>query len=99
MNRYKRQLETITMEQLYQMDELPKLFRTYNKRQIIEMIVGLATFMIRGIGVIFLLVSLLDYAFFSYTYVVRNMKTGDSYSMDKAEWKRYRKAFKEQKES
>jgi len=77
--------------------DLPKLFRTYNKRQLIEVLIGLVTIFVRGIGGIFLIVSLLDLYAFSYTYKVRNMSTGETFLMDKPEWKKYRTLVKKSK--
>lgn len=96
MYRQRKKLDTITMKQLYQYEKLPKLFRTYNRRQMFEMIAGLATIMFKGIGILILLASLLDLYFFSYTFTVRDMKTGESYLMSKPEWKEYRKVYKEE---
>lgn len=95
---YKRTLPTKKAIELYDQDgKLPKLFRTYNKRQYIELLVGLVTLFIRAIGGILLIVSLLDLYFFSATFNVRNMSTGETFIMEKYEWQKYRKEYKKQK--
>jgi len=76
---------------------LPKLFRTYNKRQFIELLIGLVTLMIHGIGVLFLVASLVDLYLLSSVYKVRNMQTGESFLMEHGEWKKYRTDFKRTK--
>lgn len=97
MNRLKNIFPKKTVTELYDEDgNLPKLFRAYGNRQIFEVVIGLATLMMRGLGLIFLVGSLLDLYFFSYTFKVRNMKTGSTYLMDKPEWKKYHKIYKEQ---
>lgn len=84
--------------QVYDQDQkLPKLFRTFNKRQYIELFIGLVTLFLRGIGGIFLIVSLLDLYFFSAVLTVRNMNTGETFLMDKIEWQKYRKNYKQSK--
>ena len=86
--------------QLYDHDQkLPKIFRTYNKRQYIELFIGLATLFLRGIGVVLLFVSLLDLYFFSAVLTVRNMDTGETFLMDKSEWQKYRKNYKQDKKN
>ena len=64
---------------------------------LIEVLIGLVTIFVRGIGGIFLIVSLLDLYAFSYTYKVRNMSTGETFLMDKPEWKKYRILVKKSK--
>jgi len=91
-------LPTKNTRQLYdEKNQLPKLFRTYNRRQFFELVIGLITLMFRGIGIIFLIVSLLDLYFFSAIYKVRNMQTGETFKMERSEWSHYRKLYKEQK--
>lgn len=86
--------------QVYDQDQkLPKLFRTFNKRQYIELFIGLVTLFLRGIGGIFLIISLLDFYFFSAVLTVRNMNTGETFLMDKTEWQKYRKNYKQAKKS
>ncbi|GEO78003.1 hypothetical protein FD29_GL001373 [Companilactobacillus mindensis DSM 14500] len=86
--------------QVYNQDQkLPKLFRTFNKRQYIELFIGLVTLFLRGIGGIFLIISLLDFYFFSAVLTVRNMNTGETFLMDKTEWQKYRKNYKQAKKS
>jgi len=77
--------------------DIPKLFRTYNKRQLFEVLIGLVTLFVRGIGGIILIASLLDLYVFSYVYKVRNMQTGETFLMDKPEWKKYRSLVKKTK--
>jgi len=96
--RFKNVLPTKTAQELYnENSELPKLFKTFGKRQFIELFIGIVTIMIRTIGVIFLVISLLDLYVFSYTFKVRNMKTGETFLMSKPEWKKYREMVREQK--
>jgi len=98
--RFKNILPTKTAQELYNEDsDLPKLFKAYGNRQYIELFIGIVTIMVRGIGVIFLLASLLDLYMFSYTFKVRNMQTGKTFLMSKPEWKKYREMFKEQKQN
>lgn len=97
MNRMKNIFPKITVREMPSQDGFPRLVRVYNRRQIFEMIMGLALLMVRGIGIILLAVSLLDFYFFTYTCTVRNMKDGKTYLMDKSEWSKYRKLAKEQK--
>ncbi|WP_159102838.1 hypothetical protein, partial [Companilactobacillus paralimentarius] len=88
MRNFKNLLTKKTIAELYDQDgKLPKLFRTYNKRQYIELFIGLATLMIRGVGILFLIASLLDLYAFSYVLNVRNLDTGKTFLMDKPEWK------------
>lgn len=76
---------------------MPKLFRAYGRRQYIELFIGLVTLFVRGIGVIFLIISLLDLYFFSNTLKVRNMDTGETFLMEKYEWQKYRQEYKKNK--
>ena len=50
--------------------------------------------MIRGVGILFLIASLLDLYAFSYVLNVRNLDTGKTFLMDKPEWKKYRQQYK-----
>ncbi|GEO57049.1 hypothetical protein [Companilactobacillus bobalius] len=95
MRNFKNLLTKKSTAELYDQDgKLPKLFRTYNKRQYFELFIGLATLMIRGVGILFLVASLLDLYVFSYVLNVRNLDTGKTFLMDKPEWKKYRQQYK-----
>ncbi|AUI71278.1 hypothetical protein COSHB9_12830 [Companilactobacillus alimentarius] len=97
MHRLKNIFPKKTVRDLYDQDgNLPKLFRTYNRRQLFELIIGLATVMLGGLGILFLILSLLDLYVFSYTLNIRNMSTGATVLMDKPEWQKYRQLYKQQ---
>lgn len=94
---FEKYLPTKKVRQLYDSNnDLPKLFRTYNRRQMIELLLGLVTLFFKGLGVLLLIVSLLDLYFFSGTYKVRDMQTGETFLMERSEWNHYRKLYKEQ---
>ncbi|MFC6177062.1 hypothetical protein ACFQAV_09425 [Companilactobacillus huachuanensis] len=94
---FDKSLPTKDSRELYdEKQKLPKLFRTYNRRQFFELLIGLATLVVRGIGILFLIASLMDLYFFSTVYKVRNMHTGETFLMERNEWSHYRKLYKEQ---
>jgi len=91
MNNLGNLLQLATLNQLRDQNKtLPKLGRTFKKRQIIEIIIGALTIWIYGLGVIFWIGALLDLYVFSNVYKVVNSTNKETFFMTKSEWKKYK---------
>lgn len=87
-------LQYATLKQLQdQNSALPRLERIPTARQWIEFILGFATLLIFGIGLIFLIIFLID-CFCMKKYYVKNRKTGEKFYMEKSEYKKYKQFLK-----
>lgn len=73
---------------------LPRLTRITNTRQNIEIIAGILTVWLFGIGALLIIAWFLDYFVFSKIYRVRNASTGEKFNMKKEEFQAYKQLIR-----
>lgn len=83
-------MQAETIKQLQdQHRQLPRLVRMGNVRQILELTFGFLLAPI-GIGALLIMAFPLDYFVFSKIYRVKNMTTGEKFSISKSDYKEYK---------